>query len=90
MLLALVHLRDLRCTECAQILALAGARSFVVDPAGDPSVFPEEQPPSGFEVDMYCAQGHATTLFVPNEIAAEDVELTPEDAPVGCDAVLSI
>ena len=86
--LALVHLRELRCAECDEILADAGARSFIVDDAGDAVQFAEDREPEEMMVAMACSQGHQTPLYVPNEIAAEDVAQTPDDAPIGRDAVL--
>jgi hypothetical protein len=86
--LALVHLRELRCSECGVELASAGSRSFVVDASGLPANFPEDGGPEDMTVVIHCRNGHETELYVPNEIAAEDVASTPDDAPVGVDAVL--
>ena len=44
--LSLVHLRELRCPECSDILAQAGARSFIVNPEGSPIGFAEGDPPA--------------------------------------------
>ena len=86
--LALVHLRELRCAECSALLAQAGARSFIIDAAGDPMNFSQEEPPEEMTVEIACPNGHATTLYVPNEIGAEETLVTPPDAPIGRDAVL--
>ncbi len=86
--LALVHLRDLRCAECHAHLADAGARSFIVGADGDPLNFSQEEPPEEMTVEITCPNGHVTTLYVPNEIAAEETLVTPADAPIGRDAVL--
>ena len=86
--LALVHLRDLACAQCGTVLATAGARSFVVDAEGAPVAFAEENPPAELVVDVVCPNGHATRLFVPNEISAEEALSIPDDAPLGCDATL--
>ena len=86
--LALVHLREVRCAECNALLAEAGARSFIVDAAGDPINFSQEEPPEEMTVAIACPNGHDTTLFVPNEVAAEETLVTPAGAPIGRDAVL--
>ncbi len=88
--LALVHLRELRCQECNALLARPGARSFVVDETGEPVNFSGEEPPAEMTVEIACPDGHETTLYVPNEIAAEETLVTPEDAPVARDAVLQM
>jgi hypothetical protein len=85
--LALVHLRDARCSQCGLPLAVAGARSFVVDASGEPIGYDPEQQPESMTVEIVCETGHANTFFVPNELAAEEVLRTPEDAPLGRDAV---
>jgi len=84
--LALVHLRELRCAQCGNVLAVAGSRSFIVDENGLPLSFPEDGGPDEMTVTIRCENGHETPLFVPNEIAAEDVAATPDDAPVAFDA----
>ncbi len=86
--LALVHLRELRCAECNAHLADAGARSFIVDENDDPINFSQEEPPEEMTVEITCPNGHGTTLYVPNEISAEETLVTPADAPIGRDAVL--
>ncbi len=86
--LALVHLRDLRCEQCNEPLATAGARSFVVDASGDPINFSQEEPPEEMTVEILCPNGHETPLYIPNEIAAEETLVTPVDAPVARDAIL--
>jgi hypothetical protein len=87
--LSLVHLHDLRCSDCGAKLAVPGARSFVVDEeAGVPVFFDENDPPAEMTVELLCPQGHATTLLLPNEIAAEETLTTPDTAPVAADAVL--
>ncbi len=86
--LALVHLLDLKCAQCNAPLAQAGARSFVVDANGDPINFSQEEPPEEMTVEILCPNGHDTTLYVPNEIAAEETLVTPADAPIARDAIL--
>lgn len=86
--LAAVHLQELRCPECGATLAIPGARSFVVDERGDPVGFDADDPPTEMELDIRCPNGHHVTLLVPNEISAEEVSVTPEEAPVAVDAVL--
>lgn len=86
--LALVHLKALPCATCGELLAPAGARSFVVDEDGNPVDFPADRAPEEMVVDIHCAHGHETMLYVPNEIGAEEALLTPEDAPIGRDAIL--
>ncbi|HTU82664.1 MAG TPA: hypothetical protein VMF61_11075 [Candidatus Acidoferrales bacterium] len=86
--LAVVHLRDLRCPQCGQRLAKAGARSFVVDERGDPVGFDGDESPSEMRLELRCPDGHPLALLVPNEVAAEDVASTPDHAPVAVDAVL--
>lgn len=86
--LALVHLRELRCAECDENLAAPGARSFIVDDVGDAVPFAEDQDPEGMTVSIVCSDGHENQLYVPNDVAAEDVAQTPDDAPIGRDAVI--
>ncbi len=86
--LALVHLRELRCGQCGELLAPAGARSFLIDDAGDAVGFPEGELPEEMAVEIRCSRGHVTKLFVPNEIGAEETMAIPEDAPIGRDAVI--
>jgi hypothetical protein len=86
--LALVHLRELHCPECSLLLAPAGARSFLVDETGEAVNFSSEGPPAEMTVEIECPNGHAVTLYVPNEIGAEETLSTPDEAPIGRDAVL--
>ncbi len=86
--LAVVHLRELLCPECGARVADPGARSFVVDAAGDPVGFEEQDPPAELTLELHCPQGHPVELLVPNEIAAEDVSVTPDEAPLAVDAAL--
>lgn len=86
--LALVHLRELRCPECETLLAEAGARSFLVDASGEAINFSGSEPPEEMTVAIRCPQGHEATLYVPNEIGAEETLITPEDAPIARDAIL--
>lgn len=86
--LALVHLRDLHCPSCKAELATAGARSFVVDNDGEAVNFSAQEPPDEMTVEIRCPNGHAYTLFVPNEISAEETLVTPENAPIARDAIL--
>lgn len=58
-----------------------------LDTSGEPSGYDPEQQPEEMTVEISCATGHANTFFVPNELAAEEVLRTPEDAPIGRDAV---
>ena len=84
--LALVHLRDLACEACGAPLAVAGARSFIVDDRDEPLGFAETAVPVEMTVELRCPLGHATQLFVPNEIGAEETMRTPDEAPIGADA----
>jgi hypothetical protein len=86
--LALVHLRELRCPECNELLAVPGARSFLVDETGEAISFSSEPPPAEMTVEIECPNGHDVTLYVPNEIGAEETLHTPEGAPIARDAVL--
>lgn len=88
MFLSIVHLRELRCTLCSDILAPAGARSFIVDAAGDPVPFDSENIPPQMRLQIACSNGHVNEVDVPNEASAEEVMSTPDDAPAGKDAVL--
>jgi hypothetical protein len=69
-------------------LAQPGARSFVVTLDGDPVHFSPDDPPAEMVVHLFCPQGHATELDVPNEISAEESMVTPDEAPLGADACL--
>ncbi len=86
--LSLVHLRDLHCAACGALLASAGARSFVVDADDTPVGFSKDDQPAEMTVQIGCPNGHDTELLVPNEIGAEETLRTPDDAPLGADAVL--
>jgi hypothetical protein len=87
--LALVHLRDLSCEACGAPLAVAGARSFIVDDDGEPVGFEADAVPEEMTAELRCPLGHATPMFVPNEIAAEETMQTPDDAPIGADAFIA-
>ena len=86
--LALVHLRELACRQCGALLAEPGARSFIVDTEGSPVFFDEEGVPEEMSVEVQCPNGHPVTLLVPSEISAEETSATPDDSPIGADAVL--
>lgn len=86
--LALVHLRELHCPECGTLLAQAGARSFLVDRSGEAIAFSGEEAPEEMTVAIACPNGHEATLYVPNEIGAEETLHTPDDAPIARDAIL--
>lgn len=88
MFLSLVHLAELRCEECKDLIAQAGARSFIVTLDGDPVRFSPDDPPAEMVVHLLCPQGHASELNVPNEISAEESMNTPDQAPIGADACL--
>ncbi len=40
-------------------------------------------------IEIACPQGHVTAFAVPLEISAEESMVTPEEAPIGCDAILA-
>ena len=84
--LSLVHLRELQCEHCPAILAPPGARSFIVDSAGNPVNFSYDDPAAEMVVQLSCPSGHSTELNVPNEIGAEETLVTPDKAPVAGDA----
>jgi hypothetical protein len=86
--LSVVHLRELRCTLCSNILAQAGARSFIVDAQGDPVHFSPENSPDEMVVEITCANGHITALNIPSDVSVEESMMTPDEAPIGKDAVL--
>lgn len=88
MFLSLVHLTEMRCEECGEVLAPAGARSFIVTLDGDPVEFSPDDPPAEMVVHLLCSNGHGSELNVPNEIAAEESMSTPDEAPIGVDACL--
>lgn len=88
MFLSLVHLVALRCEQCSEELAQAGARSFIVNAEGDPIQFSSDDPPAEMVVHVICSNGHANELNVPNEISAEESMTTPDEAPIGADACL--
>lgn len=87
--LTLVHLRDMTCARCNAPVADAGARSFIVDTGGTPINFSEDDPPAEMIVEVMCPNGHANELNVPNEIAAEEALMTPDNAPIASDATLT-
>jgi hypothetical protein len=86
--LAIVHVQPATCTACGSSLAAPGARSFVVDAQGSPVWFDPSDPPGEMTVEVACANGHAVTLLVPNEISAEETLMIPDRAPIAADAVL--
>lgn len=86
--LALVHLRDLRCEQCNELLAVAGARSFLVDERGEAKNFTQEEPPEEMSAAIFCSRKHENVLYVPNEIGAEETLYTPEEAPIARDAIM--
>ncbi len=86
MFLALVHLRTITCPTCREVLATEGARSIIVDEAGDPVVFSTEDQPEGLDVVLACSLEHEIELSVPLNISVESVEMTPDDAPLAVDA----
>jgi hypothetical protein len=88
MFLNLVHLRELRCRLCGELLAPPGARSFIVDNEGNPVHFSADHPPEQLVVELICSNGHATVVNVPGDISVEESMTTPDDAPVALDAVL--
>ena len=88
MFLNLVHLAELRCEECSEVLAGPGARSFILDAGGDPIAFSPDDPPAEMVVHLLCRSGHTSELNVPNEISAEESMTTPDEAPIGADACL--
>jgi len=84
--LALVHLRELRCAQCGEVLAVPGARSILVDDRGEAAHIPEEEAPEELTAVIVCLRGHETSLSVPDDVSAEEVLSTPDDAPLGRDA----
>lgn len=86
--LTLVHLKRLACAKCGTVLAQPGARSFIVDLDGSPVLFDANDLPAEMQAEIRCSHGHATEVFVPNEISAEESLMTPEDAPIAADALL--
>ncbi|HEY1653981.1 MAG TPA: hypothetical protein VGF86_02575 [Candidatus Tumulicola sp.] len=86
--LAATHLRAARCPDCGDLLADAGARSFVVHDDGRPVFFDPGDPAAEMIVRLACREGHAVELLIPNELSAEEVAAVPEQAPLGVDAVL--
>ncbi|HEY1976143.1 MAG TPA: hypothetical protein VGG89_06355 [Candidatus Baltobacteraceae bacterium] len=87
--LAVVHLRELVCQECGTKIADPGARSFVVDPTGEPIGFDAEHMPEEMTLTVACPGGHVATLLVPNEVAVEETMAIPDSAPIAADVVLS-
>jgi hypothetical protein len=59
-----------------------------VDERGEALNFSTEEPPDEMTVEIACPNGHTAILYVPNEIGAEETLVTPDDAPIGRDAVL--
>jgi hypothetical protein len=90
MFLALVHLRELRCAQCGELLAAPGARSIVVDANRDPLLFDEATEPQALTAVIRCSRGHDVELRVPDQVSAEEVLTTPEDAPIGRDATVRL
>lgn len=88
MYLALVHLRTLDCRECQESLAPEGSRSIIVDGAGDPVAFLTDEPPEELVLLLTCSLGHELEVNVPLNMAVENVEMTPDDAPLASDARL--
>lgn len=88
MFLSLVHLAELRCEQCTELLAEPGARSFIVNGQGDPVDFSADDPAAEMVAQLVCSNGHATEVNVPNEISAEEAMSTPDEAPMGVDACL--
>jgi hypothetical protein len=86
--IAIVHLRELHCPECALPIAEAGARSFVVGNDGAPVWFAEDDMPSELAVDVSCENDHPVRLLLPNEVGAEEGANVPDVAPFAPDAVL--
>jgi hypothetical protein len=87
--IAIVHLRELRCPECALPIAQAGARSFVVDAEAAPVWFAPDDAPAELAVDVSCDNGHPVRLLLPNEVGAEEAASVPQNAPLGPDAVVA-
>ena len=86
--LAIVHLAERRCAQCDALLAMPGARSFLVDANGLPVSFNVDDPPAEMTVEIRCPNDHVTALLVPNEVAAEETLTIPERAPIAVDATL--
>lgn len=86
--LALVHLRECRCSQCNALLGAAGARSFVIDDHGDPINFSQDEPPEEMRAVIVCQNGHSTILHVPDDLGAEETLVTPDGAPIGRDAMI--
>lgn len=86
--LALVHLRELRCEQCNELLAVPGARSFLIDAGGEAVNFSQDEPPEEMTAAIFCSRKHENVLYVPNEISAEETLYTPEDAPIARDAIM--
>jgi hypothetical protein len=86
--LDLVHVRERRCERCGSVYAEPGSRSFIVDAHGFPVDFDDENPPAQLRVALKCANGHLTTLSVPEDVSAEATMMTPDDAPIATDALL--
>lgn len=87
MFLSVVHLRELRCSLCAALLAAPGSRSFIVDERGDPVKFPAENPPQEMTLELICENGHVTQIDIPADASAEESLMTPDEAPLATDAI---
>jgi len=85
--LSIVHLRERRCILCSALIAEAGARSFIVDDRGDPVDFAAEGPPERMQVAIVCENGHVNPIDVPGDASAEESMYTPDEAPIGRDAL---
>jgi hypothetical protein len=86
--LAVLHLRPLVCPVCGIAVADPGSRSFVVNADGSPAAFQEDHLPERMTVAVRCSNGHVIERAVPDDVSAEETLTTPEDAPIGPDAVL--
>jgi hypothetical protein len=87
--LNLVHVRELRCKTCIALLAPAGARSFIVDAEHNPAAISVDDPAAQIVVRLTCPNGHVTVLTVPNDVAAEEALMTPDNAPIAVDACIA-
>ena len=87
--LDLVHVRERRCAQCGDVYAEPGSRSFIVHTNGLPVDFDEKHPPAELRVALTCRNGHPTTLRVPEDVSAEAAMMTPDDAPIAVDAVVT-
>jgi hypothetical protein len=85
---AVLHLRPLACPRCGAPITAPGARSFVVDAEGSPVFFAADAASEMMTVEIPCANGHAVSLRVPEDVSAEEALMTPEDAPIAQNATL--